>query len=64
MSTKKLFTDRRWTDPPYAIVVGKREISTAEKIEALDFLLERKIITLEEYEKQKDELLTQQGDEQ
>lgn len=30
MAEKKLFSDRRWTDPPKAFVIGHRELSEEE----------------------------------
>ena len=39
MSTKKLFTDRRWTDPPDVIVTGHQEVPLESKLRALDFWL-------------------------
>lgn len=64
MSTKKLFTDRRWTDPPDVIVTGHQEVPVEDRLRALDFWLEKKFLSLEEYKARKSELLAQQGDDQ
>ncbi len=34
MKEKKLFSDRRWTDPPKAFVIGYEELTEKEKKEA------------------------------
>jgi len=38
---KKLFTDRRWTDPPKATVIGRVETSEEELKEKREKFLER-----------------------
>lgn len=38
---KKLFTDRRWTDPPKATVIGHADISEEELKEKREMFLER-----------------------
>lgn len=63
MSTKKLFTDRRWTDPPDVIITGHQEVPLESKLRALDFWLEMKLLSPEEYKVRKAELLAQQGDD-
>lgn len=40
MSEKKLYSDRRWNDPPQATVIGHRELTEEEKRQA-DLSLER-----------------------
>lgn len=64
MSTKNLFTDRRWTDPPDVIVTGHQEVPIEDRLRALDFWLEKKFLSSEEYKVRKSELLAQQEDEQ
>ncbi len=34
MKEKKLYSDRRWTDPPKAFVIGHEELTEEEKKEA------------------------------
>lgn len=38
---KKLFTDRRWTDPPKATVIGRADISDEELKEKREMFLGR-----------------------
>lgn len=64
MSTKKLFTDRQWTDPPDVIVIEHQEVPVEDRLRALDFWLEKKFLSPEEYKARKSELLAQQGDDQ
>ena len=63
MPTKKLFTDRRWTDPPDVIVTGHQEVPIEDRLRALDFWLEKKIMSPEEYQKRKNELLKHHDDD-
>lgn len=37
MDNKKLFSDRRWTDPPVATVIGHRELTENEKKRAKEY---------------------------
>lgn len=63
ISKKKLFSDRRWTDPPYTIVTGHQEVPIEDRLRALDFWLEKKIMSPEEYQKRKNELLKHHDDD-
>lgn len=49
---KKLFTDRRWTDPPVATVIGHRKITQKEELEA-DKFIERQIKKIEQAKEDK-----------
>ncbi|WP_027406172.1 hypothetical protein [Anaerovibrio sp. RM50] len=49
MSKKKLFSDRRWTEPIDFKVIGKVEVTKEERIKGLDFFLSQGIIDEEKY---------------
>lgn len=51
MSKKKLFSDRRWTEPPAVVVLGKIKSTKEDKIMCIDFFLSQGIIDKDEHQR-------------